>query len=100
LKIDDTSYDIGTVTGFYSTYRATLEDQVWWGNEGLANTFSIALGSGLGTPNVSGLYAPAFGYSIWDGSGADFMRVMAFAPNQGKAISVNAPAGNFWTVSS
>lgn len=102
VQVEGHGYEIGTVRGFYATYLSTLQDQVWWGDAGLAQTFSNTLGRMLGTINVNGLYAPAFGYDLWDGPGADYMKVFAYRPDlsnapDNRALALNAAAGNYWT---
>jgi hypothetical protein len=98
-------YEIETVTGFYHNYIDTLEDQVWWGDPSLAMDFSNTLRGSMGTRNggYASPYAPAFGYSVYDGVGADYMRVFAYWPDyccnalDNRALGINAGAGIYWT---
>lgn len=96
VDIDGADYRIYTITGIYSSQIATLRDQVWWGDSDLAAKFSYAVGTQLGTLNISGYYAPAFAYSEYTGAGVDYVTVRAFAPSQNKSLQVNA-GGTTWT---
>lgn len=57
-------YDITTVSGTYLEHRATLQQQVWWGNESLAyEMMSLTEGfDGLGYPNTGYNESPYFAY--------------------------------------
>ncbi len=43
-------YDVTTVTGTFNDLSDQLDDQIWWGNAGLANVFASAVGTQLGAP--------------------------------------------------
>lgn len=46
-NVNGTDYDITTVNGTYLDLSATLESQVWWGNEALAQKFAQTVGTSL-----------------------------------------------------
>ena len=56
----DGQWEISTVVGTSTALLDTLDDQVWYGDEGLADQFTTALADGLGYPNGSGTRGPAF----------------------------------------
>jgi len=58
-------YDVTTVSGTFSEHSATLQQQVWWGNESLAyEMMSLSEGfDGLGYPNVGYNESPYFAYA-------------------------------------
>ena len=56
----DGQWEISTVFGLPGDLSDTLDDQVWYGNEDLAQQFTTALADALGFPNVDGLRGPAF----------------------------------------
>ena len=100
ITVSGQDYEITTVTGFYHNYIDTLDEQIWWGNPSLAQEFASTLGTSMGTLNggVSHPYGPAFGYSITEGPGADYMNAYAYKEGyKAGARDVNAAAGIYWT---
>lgn len=91
------NYQIDTATGFFYNYLDSLQNQIWWGDSGLARDFANAVGTSLGAVNVAGNYGVAFGYSRYDGPLSDYMQVYAYQVSSQKAISVNANYGTSWT---
>ena len=102
VNVDGKLYDIETVTGLLSTHRSTIETQIWFGNNALAQTFANKVGTQLGTPNYN-LYGPMFGYYIYDGVGADYTTGWVYTPSRSgldltnRAQENNAGAGNYYT---
>ena len=100
ITVSGQDYEITTVTGFYHNYIDTLDEQIWWGNPSLAEEFASTLGTSMGTLNggVSHPYGPAFGYSIFDGPGYDYMNAYAYKEGyKAGPRDVNAPSGLYWT---
>lgn len=55
----DGEWDVTTVTGSPDALLPTLDDQVWWGDNGLALSFMSTVGTALGLPNI-GTVGPLF----------------------------------------
>lgn len=55
-------YNVTTVEGTFAQHQTLLENQVWWGDRSLANSFAGAVAADLGFPNNSGFYGPLFAY--------------------------------------
>ena len=67
VTVNSVQYDVSTVTGNYASLASTLQSQVWWGNESVADSFAAAVGGHFGFPNSS-LGGPFFAFAT---SGSD-----------------------------
>jgi hypothetical protein len=68
VTVDGADYDVSTVTGTYTDLSTTLQAQIWWDNQSLADTFAMQLGAQLGTPNpqILGYFSgPLFAYGTF-----------------------------------
>ena len=83
-------YDVTTVSGAYLEHSATLQQQVWWGNESLAyEMMSLSEGfDGLGYPNVGYNESPYFAHDD-----------LTFAPNDISVPVWTTATGCFESVS-
>ncbi len=102
IQVDDNLYEINTVTGHLSSHRSIIENQVWFGDRELARLFANELGTQLSLPNF-GQLGPAFGFSIYDGAGADYTVSWLYKPSNthldidNRAQVQNATAGGYYT---
>ncbi|MFM7408225.1 MAG: hypothetical protein ACKO3K_16605 [Cuspidothrix sp.] len=65
FTVNGTDYDVTTVSGIFnsdSSLRQQLQQQVWWGNESLAQQFARTVGSSLGLVNHD--YGAFFAYGF------------------------------------
>jgi hypothetical protein len=69
VNVGGEDWDVTTLTGSYDANTSKFatagngEVMPWWGDRSLANQFTIAVGNGLGLPNVAGpeTFGPCFG---------------------------------------
>ncbi|WP_136681173.1 hypothetical protein [Neptunomonas sp. XY-337] len=101
VQVYDNLYEINTVTGLLSTHRLVIEDQAWFGDSDLARIFANELGTQLSLPNLG--LGPVFGFSIYDGVGADYTKGWFYNPRKphqhenNRAQVQNAGAGVYYT---
>lgn len=102
IEVDDNIYEMTTVTGLLSEHRATIENQIWFGDSDLARQFSNELKTQLAAPFNWGL-GPVFGFEIYDGVGADYTKGWFYKPSNvhlnidNRAQVQNATAGVYFT---
>ncbi|MEM1047779.1 MAG: hypothetical protein AAGL24_16600 [Pseudomonadota bacterium] len=60
VDVRGVAYDVTTIFGTYENLFPTLEQQVWFGNQGLATEFAATVGNQLG--GVNGNIGPFFVY--------------------------------------
>lgn len=62
VDVGGTKYEVSFITTSFAASTSTLTDQIWWGDQTLANTFAAAVAGTLGLPN-STTRGPYFAYS-------------------------------------
>lgn len=61
VTVGSQDYNVSTIYGSYAAHAATLQSQVWWGDESTASSFASAVGDQLGLPNSAAIpFSPLY----------------------------------------